>query len=93
MLVTIITESRFFSELRGSFSPKSLDALWDYFDEETATEFDPVEMISEIKELSYSQIASDYDLSENGKEYILHFLEDNTSVIFHDDEKVLFTTF
>jgi hypothetical protein len=87
------------------FSYDALQGLYEYleqYSEDTgqAFELDVIELCCDFTEMSFSAVAQDYNIDVSGcededevREVVLDYLRDNTSVVWNDDETVLFQAF
>ena len=123
MIVQTVTEQMFIEEFRTmdrmeNFSINGLRALYSFFDElsdDTGQPFelDVIAICCDFSELTYKEIASNYDIvsydelaelddshddesddfNEEQQELIVDRLNEETIVVYHDDEKVLYQQF
>ena len=113
MIVQTVTETMFIEEFRNmdrmdNFSINGLRALYSFFDElsdDTGQPFelDVIAICCDFSELTYKEIASNYDIvsydelaeldEDEQQELIVERLSEETIVVYHDDDKVLYQAF
>lgn len=89
----------------SQFSRPALYGLFSYledYEESTgeSVELDVIALCCDYTEASYKEITDDYDIDldgcddpESAREAVLSYLEDNTQVVWYDDETVVYQVF
>ena len=86
----------------NSFNYEALEALFDYFEQYEAdtgveVELDVIAICEDFNEYDYEYVATEYNIPYTNdkelKDKVIEYLENNTFIVAHFDDTVLFEAF